>query len=96
MKLHKAVRLTLEAVSRRELPANWMGFDDADIKWFLHKHKDKQGPGLDWLRAEYQQCLDYDYKNNPNTVLFFFPVTQEQAQQILRDISPSTPTEPTT
>jgi hypothetical protein len=63
-----------------------MGFDDADIRWFLHKHRDKSGDGLQWLRNEYQGMLDTLPNYAPGSVLFFFPVPQDKAQQILQDI----------
>lgn len=91
MLLSTYVKRTLERIAKDGLesmdnpPGKWMGFDDADIKWFLDRYKKKTGPNLDWLRDEYRKMLEYDCKGE--LVLFFFPVDQKHATGILGEIA---------
>ena len=64
-------------------------FDDADVNWFLRRYEKKRGPGIEWLRSEYKNAMDYyDDESNADrgSVLFFFPVGKMRAKEILIDI----------
>ena len=60
----------------------WMGFDDADISWFLSRHREIDGR---MLRAMRRDMLEIQ-KSTRFDVLYYWPFTKTQAKAILREI----------
>ncbi len=81
-RISATVARMLRQIAKNGPPSNWPGFDDADIKWLLTDNADKVGPALDELRGEYA-LFRRDMKLN---YLYFFPVTQEQAAALVREL----------
>lgn len=71
----------------------WLGFDDADVKWFLQRYEKKQGPGIEWLRAEYESMKEF-YRDETNrdrgAIFFHFIVGKRRAKEIIEDIGRAT------
>ena len=71
---------TLRRIALDGMPRHWLGFDDAEIHWFLDRHKKKAGRNLDKLRAEYAEACTH------KTDMTFFPFSKTQARALLREI----------
>ncbi len=80
-RISKTVARTLRQIAKNGPPPDWPGFDDADIKWLLTDNADKVGLALDWLRGEYERFLV-----SSRAKQYFFPVTQEQAAALVREL----------
>ena len=80
LKLSAIVVKTLRKISREGMPRRWIGFDDAEIYWFLDRHKKKAGRNLDKLRMELSRA------RKDETALTFFPFSKTQAKALLREI----------
>ncbi len=62
----------------------WLGFDDADVQWFLTDHQNKDGPAIRRLRQDYKHAYEIAIKRP--LVLTFFSFTKPQAVALLRDV----------
>lgn len=84
------VEKQLRKIARRGMPQNWMGFDDADIQWFLDEHWTRKGLALDELRLAYDLAMDEMARHHGcrdgGVVLFSFVISQQQARDILKEI----------
>ena len=60
----------------------WLGFDDADVQWFLHDHHTKHGRVINRLRKEYDDMLKAERFDR----LYYWPFTKSQAKALLREI----------
>lgn len=74
----------------------WLGFDDPEIMWFLRRYEKKTGPAIEKLRADFAAAMK-ECVESKKTLLAFFPFTQPEAREMLKDInrkSGRVPTQP--
>ena len=86
LKLSAIVVKTLRKISREGMPRRWIGFDEAEISWFLDRHKKKNGRNLNKLRAQYAHACESGGNENGNAVLTYFSFSKTQAKALLREI----------
>ena len=82
--LSTVVVRTLRKIARDGMPRHWIGFDDAEIYWFLDRYKKKTGRNLGKLRAEHTEACKK--AGGDEAVVTFFPFSKTQAKALLREI----------
>lgn len=80
------VKRQLAEIAKHGRPPKWLGFDDADIHWFLHRWKHKTGPYFSDLRDTYDNAMQ-EAAQAEWCLLAFFPIDQKTAKGLLAEIS---------
>jgi len=67
------------------LGGTWIGFDDADIYWFLMKYQEKGGPAFIRLRTAYREAT-HEIQESEGVSLSFFPIDEEFAAALVEEM----------